>query len=418
MGMPDVRYDTPEPFKVDIPEHALIDLDERLRRWRPATAIADKGSWASGTDPDFLTELVDYWRHGYDWQRCQEAINRWPNYLVDVGAQRLHFIREPGTELDGAPRPMPLVVTHGWPGSIVEFLHIIESLAHPERDGGDALDAFDVIVPSLPGYGFSGPPIREDGSTGPIGPRAIADLWHQLVHDKLNYRRPYGVQGGDWGAVVSSWLAFDHPLKEEKDEWHSGVAGLHLNMMGLRPGIDLETASLTSAEREWLATMRTGLDDKTAYQRIHATRPQTLGVALTDSPVGLAAWIVEKFRDWSDCHGDPNSRFSMDLLIDNVMVYWLTGTAGTATWLYRGAAEQKPRGLPTGRRVETPTGFAAFPADLAPAPPKEWIERAYNLKRHTIMPGGGHFAALEEPKLLVDDIRAFFRPLRFGAAND
>ena len=407
------RYDTPEPFKVDIPERALIDLDERLRRWRPAPAIADNGSWAAGTDPDFLAELVEYWRHGYDWQRCQEAINRWPNYLVDIGPQRLHFIREPGTEIEDAPRPLPLVITHGWPGSIVEFLHIIDVLAHPENHGGDPLDAFDVIVPSLPGYGFSAPPVRVDGSLGPIGPRAIAGLWHKLVHEKLNYRRPYGAQGGDWGAVVSSWLAFDHPKQDE-----SGVLGLHLNMMGLRPGIDLGTEKLSAAEQAWLARMGGALDDKTAYQRIQATRPQTLGVALADSPVGLAAWIVEKFHGWSDCGGDPHNRFSMDLLLDNIMVYWLTGTAGTATWLYRGAAEQKPRALPEGARVETPTAFAAFPADIAPAPPKEWIERAFNLRRHTIMPSGGHFAALEEPGLLVEDIRAFFRPLRYGAAND
>jgi len=407
------RYDTPEPFKVDIPERALIDLDERLRRWRPAPAITDNGSWAAGTDPDFLAELVAYWRHGYDWQRCQEAINRWPNYLVDIGPQRLHFIREPGTEIEDAPRPLPLVITHGWPGSIVEFLHIIDVLAHPENHGGDPLDAFDVIVPSLPGYGFSAPPVRVDGSLGPIGPRAIAGLWHKLVHEKLNYRRPYGAQGGDWGAVVSSWLAFDHPKQDE-----SGVLGLHLNMMGLRPGIDLGTEKLSAAEQAWLARMGGALDDKTAYQRIQATRPQTLGVALADSPVGLAAWIVEKFHGWSDCGGDPHNRFSMDLLLDNIMVYWLTGTAGTATWLYRGAAEQKPRALPEGARVETPTAFAAFPADIAPAPPKEWIERAFNLRRHTIMPSGGHFAALEEPGLLVEDIRAFFRPLRYGAAND
>jgi pimeloyl-ACP methyl ester carboxylesterase len=411
--MSDTRHDTPEPFKVDIPERALIDLDERLRRWRRPVAIADGGSWASGTDPAFLAELVDYWRHGYDWQRCQEAINRWPNYLVDIGPQRIHFIREPGTEVEDAPRPLPLVLTHGWPGSIVEFLHIIDVLAHPEDHGGDPLDAFDVIVPSLPGYGFSGPPIREDGTQGPIGPRAIAGLWHRLVTEKLNYGRPYGVQGGDWGAVVSSWLAFDHPLKDEQ-----GVLGVHLNMMGLRPGIDLGTATLSADEQAWLAKMGSALDDRTAYQRIHATRPQTLGVALADSPVGLAAWIVEKFQAWSDCGGDPLRRFSMDTLLDNVMVYWLTGTAGTATWLYRGAAEQKPRALPEGAKVETPTGFAAFPADLAPAPPKEWIERAYNLRRHTAMPSGGHFAALEEPDLLVEDIRAFFRPLRYGAAND
>jgi pimeloyl-ACP methyl ester carboxylesterase len=410
-------YETPEPFKVDMPERALIDLDERLRRWRPATAIADKGTWASGTDPGFLADLVDYWRHGYDWNRCQEAINAWPNYLVDIGRQRLHFIREPGSEIEGAPRPLPLVVTHGWPGSIIEFLGIIDALAHPERHGGDTLDAFDVIVPSLPGYGFSGPPIRADGSTGPIGPRAIARRWHELVHDKLNYRRPYGVQGGDWGAVVSSWLAFDQPLKDEKDEWKSGVIGLHLNMMGLRPAMD-RRADLTPEEQAWLAKAQAGRDDMTAYQRIQATRPQTLGVALTDSPVGLAAWIVEKFHAWSDCNGDPLKRFSMDTLLDNIMVYWLTGTAGTSTWLYRGVTEPENRGLPSGTRVETPTAMAAFPADLLASPPRSWVERAYNLKRHTVMPRGGHFAALEEPKLLVEDIRAFFRPLRFGAAND
>ena len=423
--MADTRYDTPEPFKVEIPERALIDLDERLRRWRPPVAIADGGSWASGTDPGFLADLVEYWRHGYDWQRCQEAINRWPNYLVDIGPQRLHFIREPGTEVEDAPRPLPLVVTHGWPGSIVEFLHVIDLLAHPEAHGGDALDAFDVIVPSLPGYGFSGPPIRSDGSTGPIGPRAIAGLWHRLVHEKLNYRRPYGAQGGDWGSIVSSWLAFDHPVTDEKegsraDEegWKSGVLGLHLNMIGLRPGIDLDKAAFSADEQAWLARVRRERDDKTAYQRIQATRPQTLGVALADSPIGLAAWIVEKFQAWSDCNGDPLSRFSMDLLLDNIMVYWLTGTAGSATWLYRGVSEQKDRGLPAGQRVETPTAFAAFPADLAPPPPREWIERCYNLRQHTPMPRGGHFAALEEPDLLVEDIRAFFRPLRFGAAND
>jgi pimeloyl-ACP methyl ester carboxylesterase len=404
---------TPEPFKVDIPERALIDLDERLRRWRPATAIDDGGSWASGTDPGFLADLVDHWRHGYDWTRCQERINAFPNYLVDIGPQRLHFIREPGTEVEGAPRPMPLVITHGWPGSIVEFLDIIDQLAHPEEHGGDPLDAFDVIAPSLPGYGFSGPPVRDDGTTGPIGPRAIGRLWHRLVHETLNYRRPYGVQGGDWGAVVSSWCAFDHPRRDDE-----GVLGLHLNMMGLRPGIDLKSTKLSDAETAWLAKMGPALDDKVAYQRIQATRPQTLGVALADSPVGLAAWIVEKFQAWSDCGGNPLSRFPMDLLLDNIMVYWLTGTAGTATWLYRGVTEQHPRGLPAGGKVTVPTGLAAFPADLAPAPPREWIERCYDLRRHTEMPRGGHFAALEEPALRVEDIRAFFRPLRFNAAND
>jgi pimeloyl-ACP methyl ester carboxylesterase len=408
-----MAYDTPEPFKVDIQERQLIDLDERLRKWRPPVSIDDGGTWKHGTDPEFLAELVEYWRHGYDWQRCQEAINRWPNYLVDIGKQRIHFIREPGTEVENAPRPMPLVISHGWPGSIVEFLEVIDKLAHPENHGGDALDAFDVIAPSLPGYGFSGPPIRDDGSTGPIGPRAIGRLWHKLVHEKLNYDRPYGVQGGDWGAVISSWAAFDFPMKDEQ-----GVLGCHLNMMGLRPPIDTRTAKFTPEEEAWIAKARETRDDMTAYQRIQSTRPQTLQIALTDSPVGLAAWISEKFHAWSDCNGDPFSRFSLDTLLDNIMVYWLTGTAGTATWLYRGVTEQDSRGLPLGQKVETPTGFAAFPADLLPPPPRSWIERAYNLRRHTVMPKGGHFAALEEPDLLVEDIREFFRPLRFGAAND
>jgi pimeloyl-ACP methyl ester carboxylesterase len=411
-------YDTPEPFKVDIPERALIDLDERLRRWRPITAIADKGTWASGTDPEFLEGLVEYWRHGYDWNRCQEAINRWPNYLVDIGPQRLHFIREPGSIVAGAPPPVPLLVTHGWPGSVVEFLHVIDKLAHPERHGGNALDAFDVVVPSLPGYGWSGPPVRADGTVGPIGPRAIAGLWHRLMVEALNYRRPYVAQGGDWGSVVSGWLALDHPATRDKDDVETGCRALHLNMMAFRPGIEERTAKLADEERQWLSVARAGRDEKTAYQRIQSTKPQTLGVGLADSPVGLAAWIVEKFHGWSDCRGDPGTRFTMDRLLDNIMVYWLTGTAGTSTWLYRGLVEERSRGLPPGQKVEVPTAFAAFPADLSPPPPRAWVERAFDLRRYTKMPSGGHFAAMEEPDLWVNDIRDFVRPMRFGAAND
>ena len=416
--MSDTRYDTPEPFKVDIPERALIDLDERLRRWRAPVAIADNGSWASGTDPDFLAELVDYWRHGYDWHRCQEAINRWPNYLVDIGPQRLHFIREPGTEVEGAPRPMPLVVTHGWPGSIVEFLHIIDALAHPENHGGDPLDAFDVIVPSLPGYGFSGPPIREDGSTGPIGPRAIAGLWHRLVHETLNYRRPYGVQGGDWGAVVSSWAAFDHPVKDEKDDWKSGVVGLHLNMMGLRPGIDLRKAELSADEKAWLAKVQ-------ARARREDRLPAHPGDPAADPGRGAHRFACRpRCLDRREVPGlERLRRRSAETLLDGPAARQHHGLLADR---HRGHGDlalsrrhpAASRGLPEGQRVETPTAFAAFPADLAPPPPKEWIERAFNLRRHTAMPKGGHFAALEEPDLLVDDIRAFFRPLRFGAAND
>jgi pimeloyl-ACP methyl ester carboxylesterase len=375
--MADTRYDTPEPFKVDIPERALIDLDERLRRWRPPVAIADGGSWASGTDPAFLAELVDYWRHGYDWQRCQEAINQWPNYLVDIGPQRLHFIREPGTEVEDAPRPLPLIVTHGWPGSIVEFLHLIDVLAHPEEHGGDPLDAFDVIVPSLPGYGFSGPPIREDGTTGPIGPRAIAGLWHRLVSEKLNYDRPYGIQGGDWGAVVSSWLAFDHPQKDD-----SGVLGVHLNMMGLRPGLDLETATLSADEQAWLAKMGNALDDKTAYQRIHATRPQTRFARRPRVVDRREVPGVERLRRRSaeaflDGHA---ARQHHGLLADrhrrhrNLALSWRgRAEAARAARRCEGGDADRLRGLPGRHRARAAEGMDR--ARLQPSPSHDHAER-------------------------------------------
>jgi pimeloyl-ACP methyl ester carboxylesterase len=411
------RLTTPEPFTVDVPEHQLVDLDERLRRWRPPTGI-DNAGWAYGAAPSLLKDLVDHWRHGYDWQRCQEQINSFPNYLVDVGAQRLHFIREPGSLVDGAPPPLPLVVTHGWPGSVIEFLEVIDQLAHPERHGGDALDAFDVIVPSLPGYGWSGSPVRADGTVGPIGPRAVAGLWYRLVHEALNYRRPFVAQGGDWGSPVSAWLAFDHPVKDEEDDWQSGCCALHLNMMALRPGIDIAATALSAEEATWLDAARGARGSETAYQDIQATKPQTLGVALGDSPVGLAAWILEKFHGWTDGGVAAIERIGFDRLLDNIMVYWLTGTAGTATWLYRGVREERSLGLPQGKRVIVPTAFAAFPKDLAPPPPAAWVERAFDLRRYTAMPRGGHFAAMEAPDLWLDDIREFCRPLRFGAIND
>ncbi len=417
MADPHPTVSTPEPFTIEIPENRLVDLDERLRRWRPPTAI-DNAAWGYGTAPAMLQELVHHWRHAYDWQRCQETINSFPNYLVDIGGQRIHFIREPGSIVNGAPAPLPLVITHGWPGSVVEFLEVIDTLAHPERHGGDALDAFDVIVPSLPGYGWSGPPVRTDGTVGPIGPRAVARLWFQLVHDALNYRRPFVAQGGDWGSAVSAWLAFDHAQKDEEGDWRSGCCGLHLNMMAFRPGLDMRNTAFTPEEQAWLEQARASRGPETAYQDIQATKPQTLGVALGDSPVGLAAWILEKFHGWSDGGEAAIHSIGFDRLLDNIMVYWLTGTAGTATWLYRGLREERTRTLPPGARVEVPTGFAAFPKDLAPPPPASWVERAFNLRRYTAMPQGGHFAAMEAPDLFVADIREFCRPLRFGAIND
>jgi microsomal epoxide hydrolase len=413
-------YDTPEPFRVDVPERVLADLDERLRkaRWPAAVDGADASSWPYGVDLDTLKELVDHWRHGYDWRVAEEKLNRFPQYLVDIDGQRLHFIREAGSEGDEGPRPLPLVLSHGWPGSTVEFMGIIDKLAHPERHGANPVDAFDVIVPSLPGYGFSGPPMRRNGSgvgKGPIGPRAIADLWHRLVRQRLNIERPYGAQGGDWGSAITTWLAFDHGAATETD---SGMVGIHLNMMVLRPGIEERSTALSDQEKQWLVKTRAVRNRETAYQRIQSTKPQSLNVALNDSPVGLAAWILEKFHGWSDCKGKVLKHFDIDTLITNIMIYWINNSIGTANWLYRGVIDENSIALPLGKRVELPTGYARFPADLSPPPPRDWVERAFNLRRFTEMPQGGHFAALEAPDLLVEDIREFFRPLRFGVAND
>jgi microsomal epoxide hydrolase len=409
-------FDTPEPFTVDVPERVLADLDERLRkvRWPAAVDGADAATWPYGVDLDTLKALVDHWRHGYDWRQAEAKLNRHPQYLVDIDGQRLHFIREPGSEGTDGPRPLPLILSHGWPGSTVEFADIIDQLAHPERHGANPVDAFDVIVPSLPGYGFSGPPMRKDGK-GPIGPRAIATLWHKLVRQKLNYERPYAAQGGDWGAAITTWLAFDHGAANKDD---SGMVGIHLNMMVLRPGIDEKSVTLGEDEKQWLAKARAVRNRETAYQRIQSTKPQSLNVGLNDSPVGLAAWILEKFHGWSDCKGKVLEHFDLDTLITNIMIYWINNTIGTANWLYRGVIEENSIALPLGRRVELPTGYARFPADLSPPPPRAWVERAFNVRRFTDMPRGGHFAALEEPDLLVEDIREFFRPLRFGVAND
>ncbi len=410
------EFDTPEPFTVDVPERVLADLDERLRktRWPAGVDGADPATWPYGVDLDTLKALVDHWRHAYDWRQAETKLNRFPQYLVDIDGQRLHFIREPGSEGDDGPRPLPLILTHGWPGSTVEFMDIVDRLAHPERHGANPVDAFDVIVPSLPGYGFSGPPMRK-GIKGPIGPRAIAGLWHKLVRQRLNYERPYGAQGGDWGSAVTSWLAFDHGQARADD---SGMVGIHLNMMVLRPGIEEKTTALGNDEKQWLAKARALRNRETAYQRIQATKPQSLNVGLNDSPVGLAAWILEKFHGWSDCQGKVLEHFDIDTLITNIMIYWINNAIGTANWLYRGVVEENSIALPLGQRVELPTGYARFPADLSPPPPRAWVERAFNVRRFSEMPRGGHFAALEAPDLLVEDIREFFRPLRFGVAND
>jgi len=383
-----------EPFRIAAPDAVLADLRERLARTRFPDEIANCG-WTYGTNLAYLRELVDYWRDRYDWSAAEAALNHFPQYRARVGELGIHFIHQRAV----GPNPLPLVITHGWPGSVAEFMEIIGPLADPGRHGGDPLDAFDVVAPSMPGYGFS------DHPTAPgMEPEKIAALWAELMRG-LGYER-FGAQGGDWGAMVTTYLGARHADR---------LIGIHLNMVIAFPQ-DTKNPSLdgvTPDEIIALMEAREFLKEETGYQRIQGTKPQTLAYALNDSPAGLAAWIVEKFRAWSDCGGDVERRFSKDQLLTNVMMYWLTETANSSCRLYY-EAMHAGKFAPRDVRVDVPTGCALFPKELV-RPPRRWAERAYNVQRWTVMPAGGHFAAMEEPRALVEDIRAFFRPLREAA---
>jgi microsomal epoxide hydrolase len=379
-----------EPFTVAVPDAVLADLRARLARTRwPIEPAAP--AWRWGTSLAYLKDVVERWRHGYDWRHWERQLNRWPQYHARVGGRRLHFILERGS----GSRPLPLVITHGWPGSVVEFLDVIDPLAHPERYGGDAADAFTVVAPSLPGYGFSDPP------AAPITPRQVAGLWHELMVGVLGCSR-YVAQGGDWGAVVSSWLALDHARE---------VAAIHLNMVGLRPWLGEGAPPLEAEEREWIARAQEWRAREAGYQQIQGTKPQTLAYGLTDSPVGLAGWILEKFQGWTVPGSEEPPPFDVDVLLTNVMLYWLNGI-NASTWLYCSIVDGTAAALGKGERVEVPTGLLLFPRDLLAQPPDRWTRRAYNVAHRRNAMQGGHFAALERGPELVEDVRAFFRSYR------
>ena len=380
------------PFRIDIPPSALEDLAERLARVRLPGAPAAAG-WEYGIDPSYLRRLVEYWRADYDWRTVEARLNRLPQFVASVGDYRVHLVYERGS----GPDPLPLVLTHGWPGSFVEFEAVVGPLAHPERFGGRVEDAFDVIVPSLPGYGWSSAP------PAPIGTRDIARIWDELMTSALGYER-YAAQGGDWGGLVTSWLGVDAP---------SRVVAIHLNIMGLRPYLGEGSPPLSAEEEAWVARTRARLARETGYQAIQGTKPQTLAYALTDSPVGLAAWIAEKFHGWSASESEEPP-FTMEQIITNVMIYWLTGSVNSASWLYTAARRLDGMRLARGEHVGVETAFVACPHDLFPAPPDSWVRRAYHCVRRTDLEVGGHFLAYERPTEFVDDVRAFFRDYRSG----
>ena len=382
-----------EPYRVHVPEPVLDDLRDRLARTRWADGLDD--GWTSGMSPRYLRDLMDYWQTRFDWRAQEDAINRLPQYRAVVDGVGLHFLHVRGT---GA-RPLPLILTHGFPDSFVRFLKIIPLLTDPAAHGGDPADAFDVVVPSLPGYGFSDPPTRAGATFG------IGDLWHRLMTRTLGYER-FAAHGGDWGSTVTEQVA----------RHSDAVVGIHLTDVPFWHAFR-KPDDPSVAERAYFARLESFMQRDAAYALIQGAYPSSLSPGLVDSPVGLAAWIVEKFQRWSDCGGDPETRFTKDELLTNLMIYWATRTIGSSFQPY---ADFTTSGALTWM-VEAfkqwmgskamPAAFAMFPKDLS-SPPREWAARFFDVQRWTPMPRGGHFAAMEEPQLLVDDLRAFFRPLR------
>jgi len=378
------------PFTIDVPQKTLDSIAAKVRAYEwHEMPVGDglEGSWAFGANLDFMKALCAYWADGYDWRGWEMELNAYPQFIAPVDGIDLHFYYEKGS----GPAPKPIILSHGWPGSVFEFLHIIDTLAHPERHGGSVHDAFTVVVPSLPGYGWSGKPKR------PIGPRRTAALFDTLMTKVLNLPG-YIAQGGDWGSTISAFMSYEG----------KGCRAAHLNMMGWMAGIVPETED----EKAHAAKAAQLFEMEGAYFREQSTKPQTLSYGMMDSPVGIAAWIVEKFHGWSDTRKGFEAVYTKDQLLTNVMIYLVTKSFNTATWMYRGRAEEAfMNPTPKGARLEKPTGMAVFPVDIIPFPPKSQVERAVNLVQWDAFEAGGHFAALERPDDLVGSIRKFARGL-------
>lgn len=371
-----------EPFEVRVTDEEIADLRERLGRTRWPDQLPGP-PWRLGTDLDYLRELCEHWRSAFDWGGFTDRFNRFPQWTTEIGGQPIRFyhLRSP------RPDAVPLVISHGWPGSVAEFLDVLGPLADPAAHGDDAAPAFHVVAPSLPGYGFSGP-TRRDG----VDAAQIADWWDELM-GRLGYDR-YGAQGGDWGALISTQLAVRHPDR---------VMAIHLNMLPVpAPKGPDALAGVSEEEAAHIEEARRWRREETGYQAIQSTRPQSLAYGLTDSPAGLAGWIVEKFRAWSDCGGDLERSFTKDRLLDNLSVYWLTRTINSSTRLYH---ENLGRREPF--TVAVPTGYSCFPGEMF-RPPRAWADRCFNVTRWTNPPRGGHFAAMEVPDLFVREVRDFF----------
>ena len=383
----------PKPFKVHVDDSVLQDLRQRLERTRWPDEVPDN-RWRYGTDLAYLRSLVDYWRSGYDWRRHEAALNAFDQYKVRLSGIDVHYIQAPGK----GPKPMPLLLSHGWPGSVFEFHKLIPMLTDPAAHGGNAADAFTVIAPSLPGYTFSFAPGQQRFSA-----EMIADTFAELMSGVLGYRK-FAAQGGDWGAFITSRMGYATPAKR---------AGINrrLRAGGPDPTARRHLDNPTAEEKKFLDELNTFMKEETGYQWIQGTRPQTLAYGLTDSPVGLAAWLVEKFQRWTDCNGNPDNALTRDEMLTDIMLYWVTGAIGSTFWPYY-ARMHGPWPVPEGEQVKVPMGYVEFPKEIL-RPPRSVAQRMYaDIRRWTVAERGGHFAALEQPQVLAREIREFFRPFR------
>ena len=377
-----------KPFKLNVSKDILQEINLKVKNY-PWHEMPDDGGWEYGTNLEYMKEISNYWVNTFNWKKQEEEINKFSNYITVVDDIKIHYILEKGSGL----KSTPILLMHGWPGSVVEFLHIIQKLAHPEKFGGKKEDAFDVVIPSLPGFGFSGRPPR------PIGPRKMSKILNRLMVNKLGYKK-YLAQGGDWGATICNWLAYDHSKT---------CKAIHINCLTMR----LPDGPQNQEEKDWQIKFDKDQIMQDGYRTQQATKPQTLSYGMMDSPVGVAAWILEKMYFWTDLKNEGlESVYSKDILLTNIMVYILTKTFNTASWIYYGRREEGGRFFPKDfKKIQVPTGIAIFPFEMSTWPPKSYLDRMFNIKQLTKMSKGGHFAAMEQPDLLIEDIVKFAKKL-------
>lgn len=389
------------PFTIAVPDDEIDDLRRRLAATRLPNEPLGNEHWDFGTNLSYMEKLLAYWREDFDWRAQEENLNRFPQYRAtlkdeDGEEHTIHFLYERGS----GDNPVPLIMTHGWPSTFREFLDVVDPLAHPEKYGRQG-PAFDVIVPSLIGYGFSSIPRK------PIGPARIADLWHRLMTEVLGYER-YAAEAGDWGSFVTSRLALQHA---------DSVMGIHLTMLPLRPSLKHESQPPVSEEEaHWIATMQKWWRQEEGYRSIQSTKPMALAFGVMDSPAGLAGWLADKYyrlgdTDKTDTMKGMIARFPFDAILTQFSIYWFTGTINSANTLYKAGPAEGSALLKPGEKVAVPTAYSEYPIDVLPQTPRSWAERSYNIARWRMMDRGGHFAAMEEPELFADDVRDAFREM-------